>query len=600
MRRIMLRKTMLFKVFALVGLGAAGCAVTDNTGSGQRRSRWAAMDEKARLNVEPAIPPKILPKTFFAAAQLLEQQRYLEKSIVQYRRAVMSDHNYVAAYHRLGLVLSRTGRNVEAAEALARAVELMPDSAILRNNLGFVYVLQQEWVPAARELRKAVGLNPTFARAQINLGLVLGKLQRFDEAWECLATVLNESDAYYNLGLIYRAQDHYEDAANAFRSALEIDGQFIAAGTQLAQINARLHRQATNEPEEPGKVDEAHETTVVLAETPPADDAFETGTETEIETADADKRYLVVEHDDVQNGNVAIGNTASESMDGEAEDAFASNTATEEGVADVASETSYGPVSATANGVYDPFADEAERTFDFVSAPKAEYEMGRGPVLSDGTGDFDEEPCLGEDPFVDPDFFGAVPITTANATASTDQPFVANTATGDHDELGVPGVEDGAATYDGHGMKDDGSALPTEVIANADLSTTRFPSDDEPNQVPDGSTNDLHFVEGALPLGEHGQPVASRRIPVSWLTPGDPSFDYDELDDSRIAIAGDAMGPIVACDLVASWPEDDLSDSDGVIEPSTLSATIIDENCEESDDHTDLGHIVPLWFAPPM
>ncbi|MCH7705280.1 MAG: tetratricopeptide repeat protein, partial [Planctomycetes bacterium] len=297
----MLRKTMLFKVFALVGLGAAGCAVTDNTGSGQRRSRWAAMDEKARLNVEPAIPPKILPKTFFAAAQLLEQQRYLEKSIVQYRRAVMSDHNYVAAYHRLGLVLSRTGRNVEAAEALARAVELMPDSAILRNNLGFVYVLQQEWVPAARELRKAVGLNPTFARAQINLGLVLGKLQRFDEAWECLATVLNESDAYYNLGLIYRAQDHYEDAANAFRSALEIDGQFIAAGTQLAQINARLHRQATNEPEEPGETEKTDEVTVVFAETPPTDDEFETGTETEIETADADKRDLVVEHDDVQN-----------------------------------------------------------------------------------------------------------------------------------------------------------------------------------------------------------------------------------------------------------------------------------------------------------
>lgn len=554
----MLRKTMLFKVFALVGLGAAGCAVTDNAGSSQARSRWAAMDEKARLNVEPAIPPKILPETFFAAAQLLEQQNYLEKSIVQYRHAVMSNHEYVAAYHRLGLLLSRTGHNVEAGEALARAVELMPDSAILRNNLGFEYVLQQKWELAERELRKAVELSPTFARAHINLGLVLGKLQRFDEASECLMTVLNESDAYYNLGLIYRAQDRYEDAADAFRAALEIDSRFIAAGTQLAQINARLHPQAMNEPEEPGEADTTNESPLASAEDGP-------------------------------------------------EGALVSNTVTEKGVADVASETSYGPVLATANGVYDPFADKAEPTGDSVSAPKAEYEMGRGPVRSDGTGDFDEKPCLAKDLFVDPDYFGAAPIATADMTTSEEQSFVADAARVDHGELGAPGVVDGAAADDDYGMNDEGPAAATGVIANADSSATRFPSDNEPNHVTDESTNDLYFVEGPLPLGERGQPVASRRIPASWLAPGDPGFDYDglndsyyELDDSRIAFAFDAMGPTVACDLVASWPDDDLSDSDGAIEPSTLSATIIDEDCEDADDRTDLGHIVPLWFAPPM
>ncbi len=204
------------------------------------RSGTRPVNEPKIRNVEDEKPPKILPETHFAAGMLFERQGQVDKAVTQYRKAVALNHHYVAAYHRLGLVLSAVGHHDDALVALQRAAELRPENAAIRNNLGFEYLLTGQFAEAEDALRQAVRLQPTFARAHINLGLVLAKTGRFDDALVSFRQVLPEADAYYNLGLVFRGQQRYLEAITAFERTLSLDPEFTAARTQLAEINARM------------------------------------------------------------------------------------------------------------------------------------------------------------------------------------------------------------------------------------------------------------------------------------------------------------------------------------------------------------------------
>ena len=196
--------------------------------------------------------PKILPQTYYAAAQLFESQGLISKAITQYRKAVAVNHNYVAAYNRLGILLGRTGAHAEAIRMFERAIQLKPEYAALHNNLGFEYAMREMWPEAERALLRALELKPDFDRARINLGLVLCRAGRFDEGLTHFLAVLPEPDAYYTRGLMLHGQGRYEDAAHAFAHVLRLSPRFAAAREQLdiiqpklEEIRAERERQAT-------------------------------------------------------------------------------------------------------------------------------------------------------------------------------------------------------------------------------------------------------------------------------------------------------------------------------------------------------------------
>src|SRR3990172_5047519 len=159
-------------LLAAVTVCAAGCAKSDFPIARQGRSNMRSVSNSAIANAPEEKPPKILPETHFAAGMLFERQGQFDKGIVQYRKAVALNHNYVVAFQRLGMVLSATGQHLEAAQTLQRALALRPDNAVLCNNLGFEWMLAQQWDHAERELRPAIELQPDLATAHINLGLV--------------------------------------------------------------------------------------------------------------------------------------------------------------------------------------------------------------------------------------------------------------------------------------------------------------------------------------------------------------------------------------------------------------------------------------------
>jgi tetratricopeptide (TPR) repeat protein len=209
----------------------AGCSKSEFRTTTQRSDRLNVPGEQ--LGIAEAETPKILPETHFAAGKLFEAQGQLNKAITQYRKAVATNHHYVDAYNRLGMLYGRLGMHDEAVKTFQQALAFKPDNATLHNNLGFEYAMQARWVEAERSLRRALELEPDFQRAHVNLGLVLGRLGRFDESLECFLAALPVPDAYYNLGLMYRGYDRFEDAADVFEYVLSLDPQFAAARRQL-------------------------------------------------------------------------------------------------------------------------------------------------------------------------------------------------------------------------------------------------------------------------------------------------------------------------------------------------------------------------------
>lgn len=232
-------------ILTWIGFCVAGCAKPEYPLARQGRPGQVfgpPVQDARVVNAPSAKVPKILPETHFAAGRLFEHQGNLSKAIVQYRKAIAVNHRYVAAHHRLGLVLSRVQYHVEAVASLERAVELAPNNAILWNDFGFELMFRKQWDRAEAAFRKAINQNPSLARAHINLGLALSKQSRFDQALASFRAVLPEADAYYNLGLMYRGQGRYAEAVEAFEHILTAAPGFTAAQTQLEQLEQMVLR----------------------------------------------------------------------------------------------------------------------------------------------------------------------------------------------------------------------------------------------------------------------------------------------------------------------------------------------------------------------
>lgn len=230
----------------LTVLVVTGCSETKPFAS-QFESNWKDADPKALSEAEPEPAAKIMPQTHFAAGKMFEAQGALGRAIVQYQKTLEMDPEHLGSLNRLGMVYARIGKHAEAEATLKRAVRLAPRSAQVRNNLGFGYLLSERWSDAEAEFQNALSIMPEFERARINLGIAYCRQQRFDEAILAFRQVIPEADTFYNLGLMLRSEERFQDAGRAFKRAIQMNPSFLAAKQQLAQIGPRLRRLDDNE-----------------------------------------------------------------------------------------------------------------------------------------------------------------------------------------------------------------------------------------------------------------------------------------------------------------------------------------------------------------
>jgi tetratricopeptide (TPR) repeat protein len=162
----------------------------------------------------------------------LELQGKVADALQAYRRAASLDAKLAAAPLRAGVLLGRRAGWKEAVTFLRRAVELAPEDADARANLGAALLQVGEHRDAALHLARAIKARED-APVLMNLGLAHergGDWARAALAYRRAATLRPSlGEAHLRLALAEARSKHASEAGQAARSALKLDRSFRPA-----------------------------------------------------------------------------------------------------------------------------------------------------------------------------------------------------------------------------------------------------------------------------------------------------------------------------------------------------------------------------------
>lgn len=167
----------------------------------------------------------------------------LDESRKQFRRALELKEDLWQAYSFLGIIADRKKEYGEAQRHYQKAISYNPRSASLFNNLGMSYAMDGHDEKALRSYQLAAELDPENRKVYRNMAVVLGKLGRYEEALEAFQLSGDEASAYNNLGYIHMVQGDYLQAVTAFRKAIELKPVFyVKAKENLDQAETMLKK----------------------------------------------------------------------------------------------------------------------------------------------------------------------------------------------------------------------------------------------------------------------------------------------------------------------------------------------------------------------
>lgn len=140
---------------------------------------------------------------------------------------------HVPALLIYGIALRKLARYEEARRAIQRVIKLIPKERLHLpyTEMGLLYRDKGDLEKAAHWFRKSIDACPSNAGYRIFLGGVLARKGRLKEAEKCHRQATKCStgaidEAYFNLGLVLRAQERYQEAMACFKKALEMDPHY--------------------------------------------------------------------------------------------------------------------------------------------------------------------------------------------------------------------------------------------------------------------------------------------------------------------------------------------------------------------------------------
>lgn len=157
--------------------------------------------------------------------------------------AVNIDPSLWRAYNGLGLIADKDGDYLQASRYYENALKTKPNMPVLMNNLGYSKYLSGD-LQGAMALFDAVSrLDGKFDSAWLNQGLIHARLGNDASAIQAFMHVLDEADAYNNLGYIYMVNDKAPAASEYFQKAISLSPSYH----KLANENLkRLHTTVDN------------------------------------------------------------------------------------------------------------------------------------------------------------------------------------------------------------------------------------------------------------------------------------------------------------------------------------------------------------------
>ncbi len=169
-------------------------------------------------------------------ATALLQCRFFDEAILNAREANALEPDNIDIAANLAQTYQIAGRIDEAVASYREAIRVDPKDAAAHNNLAVLLVLS-DLEEAEREARAAVNMDPENATYLVNLGYVLFRLKRFVDAEMILNRAKDvdptSANVFNQLGLVFAAQKKNAEATEAFRKALELQPDHMAAKENL-------------------------------------------------------------------------------------------------------------------------------------------------------------------------------------------------------------------------------------------------------------------------------------------------------------------------------------------------------------------------------
>jgi tetratricopeptide (TPR) repeat protein len=208
--------------------------------SGPAPTAVAPATGQASAREEKDLPPQESAKVCLKTAQTLENNGAEMQAIALYEKARNENPKLAYLCRRLGVLYDRQGNFTRALEEYQKALLANPRDFEVLNDVGYSYYTRGKMPEAEKYLRQAVEVNPNYTRAWVNLGMVLGAEQRYEESLDAFAKAVPPAQAQSNLGFILTAQGKRTEAMMAYRSALLMDSNLVAARGALDKLEQTL------------------------------------------------------------------------------------------------------------------------------------------------------------------------------------------------------------------------------------------------------------------------------------------------------------------------------------------------------------------------
>ncbi|MCC6860022.1 MAG: tetratricopeptide repeat protein [Bryobacterales bacterium] len=171
------------------------------------------------------------------AWDLAEQRRH-DEAIIEWKRALELDPEDAKARTNLGLALARAGKLGEALEQYRRVLASDPGYSMAHNNLGVALAARGQFDEAIAHYRKALESDPGLAEAHTNLGVALASKGQLESAIahfrKALETRPGSGEVRNNLAVALARAGRLGEAIPHFRMFLESNPNSAEAHNNLA------------------------------------------------------------------------------------------------------------------------------------------------------------------------------------------------------------------------------------------------------------------------------------------------------------------------------------------------------------------------------
>ncbi len=161
--------------------------------------------------------------------------------------ALSRNQHFVEAHCLVGRAFSLTGNQKKAVGHLQHALDLRPYDINTMLNIGIAYFRNGDSEKAIENLERVLTIRPGYVKALANLGMMYIQTGDNDRALQCFRrTLIHDPEnisALIHAGTLLAGKERFQEAAEAYETALELNPELILLHRDLAVIYYQRLRQ---------------------------------------------------------------------------------------------------------------------------------------------------------------------------------------------------------------------------------------------------------------------------------------------------------------------------------------------------------------------